>query len=311
MGPGVRFAFRADDRLLAPTNEEVALAAESSAVVDVFEPRELTGGSAVVRAQEVDFVPITSATSDDDAIVRVTRTEASRFEVRAGHPGTAVVRVVTAHWTHDLPFIVAEPARVEMAYTAPDVSRATPPIPVLAGGTARMRMRRLDGMGRLLGGAALVLPVFVEPPNAGAVRIRPGDVDVVDVQFSRPGRGVLRFPGGGSLAVEVVDPGEVASFDVAAVDASSQARPLDGVRVGTRQLVVVRALRSDATRLFGLVGSTMITTGTPDVCGVEDVSRWYADGVYLVEGKAAGTCALTASLGARSLDLSVPIAPGP
>lgn len=308
MGPGVRFAYRADDRLLGPTNEEIALAPESTAVLDVFEPRQLAGGSAVVRAQDVDFVPIASATSTDDAIVRVTRTEASRIEVRAGHPGTATVRVVTARWTHELAVIVAQPARVEMSYSTPDLARVRPPIPLLAGGTARMRMRRLDGMGRLLGGTALVLPVFVEPPSAGAVTIRPGDLDMVDVQFGRVGPGVLRFPGGGSLDVEVVDPSELSSFDVAAVDTSSHAGPLESVRVGARQLVVVRALRADATRLFGLVGSTMITTGTPELCEVEDVSRWYADGAYVIVGKAAGTCTLTASLGARSTDMSVAIA---
>ncbi len=311
MGPGVRFAFRAQDRLLAPTNEEIALAPESTAVIDVFEPRELAGGSEVVRADEVDFVTITSATSADDAIVRVTRTDGSRIEVRAGHPGTAVVRIVTARWTHELPFIVAEPARVEMAYTSPDLTRTQPPIALLAGGTARLRMRRVDGMGRVLGGTTLTLPVFVEPPNAGTVSIRPGDREIVDVMFARPGHGVLRFPGGGSLALDVVDPSELSTFDVAAVDASQQTRPLEAVRVGARQLVVVRAMRSDATRVFGLVGLTMITSSTPEVCGVEDASRWYADGVYLVQGKTAGTCALTASLGSRSVDLTVAIAPGP
>ena len=311
MGPGVRFAFRADDRLLAPTNEEIALAPDATAVIDVFEPRLLAGGSEVVRAQDVDFVPIVRATSENDGIVRVTRTDASRIEVRSGHPGTATVRIETARWTHELPFIVAEPARVEMAYVAPDIARATPPIALLAGGTARLRMRRVDGMGRVLGGTTLVLPVFVEPPNGGTVRIRPGDREVVDVQFARAGRGVLRFPGGGSLDVEVVEPGEVSSFDVVAVDASQHSGPLETVRVGARQLVVVRALRADATRLFGLVGSTMITTATPDVCAVEDVSRWYADGAYVVEGKAAGACALTVSLGARSVDASVTIVAAP
>src|SRR3990170_4980773 len=64
IGPGVRFAFRSEDRLLAPTNEEIALTPDSTAVIDIFEPRQLAGGSAVVRAQDVDFVTIVRAASD-------------------------------------------------------------------------------------------------------------------------------------------------------------------------------------------------------------------------------------------------------
>src|SRR5690348_14419673 len=95
MGPGVRFALRADDDLVGATSGEIALVPDATAVITAFEARELRGGTDVVAVRDAQLVPFLSATSRDDAIVRVVRTSPDAIELRTGRRGSTTVHVVT------------------------------------------------------------------------------------------------------------------------------------------------------------------------------------------------------------------------
>ena len=274
--------------LVGPTNEELTLVDEASAVITAFEARELRGGTGVVPVRDVQVVPFLRATSADDAIVRVVRTRPDAIELRTGHRGSTTLHVVTESFEHDLPVLVAEPSRVELSYATPDVRRPDAPLHILAGTTARFRLQRSDSLGRVLGGATDFVPVRVSPPRAASFEIHRGDRDMVDARFAAPGHVTLSAAGSRPIEVEVVAPDAVASFDLAAVRGPNDASPLETLQVGTRQLAVVRALQEDGARVFGLSGAFTLTTQTPDTCVVEDAARWYADGVYRVEGRAPG-----------------------
>lgn len=307
MGPGVRFALRADDALVGATGGEIALVPEATAVITAFEARELRGGTEVVAVRDAQLVPFLRATSHDDEIVRVVRTSRDAIELRTGHRGSTTVHVVTESFEHDLPIVVAEPSRVELSYGTPDLPRPDAPLHILAGGVARFRLERSDALGRVLGGATDELPVRVSPPRAASFELHPGDRDRVDARFAVPGHVTLSAAGSRAIEIEVVPPEAIASIDLAAMRGPEGVQPLDTVQVDARQLAVVRAQQADGARVFGLSGAITLTSTTLDTCAVEDASRWYADGAYHVVGKAPGECALVLALGDRTVPVAVTV----
>ncbi len=306
MGPGVRFALRADDDLVGPTSGEIALTPEAVAVITAFEARELRGGDEVVPVRDAQLVPFLRATSGDDAIVRVVRTSPDAIELRTGRRGSTTLHIVTESFEHDLPVVVAEPSRVELSYATPDMPRPDAPLHVLAGTTARFRLRRSDALGRVLGGDTSELPVRVDPPRAATFEMHRGHRDMIDARFAAPGHVTLSAAGSSPIEIEVVEPSSIASLDLTAVG-GPDVRPLDTLAVDGHVLAVVRAQREDGARVFGLSGAVTLTTSTPDVCRVDDASRWYADGVYRVEGKAPGECTLVLALGERTVSVALTV----
>ncbi len=299
--------FPVGQRILSPGLEDVAISVGATAEIDFFAPPErLHGGSGWVDADEVEGVEIRSAVSSKPDVVRVLGTQAGRVTLEGVRMGWSELVLETSRGHAELTVHVAEPAHVELAHEAVDVTPGAPRV-FVTGGTARFRMVQRDAAGRLLGGWGSMLPVRADPPGSASVARREGDVELVDVTVEAEGRITLRPLGGSPVTLDAGPLGEGATFGVDALTAPPRTEPLTAIRSGEPNLVVLWVRRADGARVFGIIERARLVSLTPDTCDVERMERFYSEGVYSVTAIAPGECSLEAYLDDQSTTLSVPV----
>lgn len=295
------------ERILHPSQEEVAIAVRATADLEFFAPpRRLQGGAGWVGIDDVTPIAIQGAVSSDPGIVEVVGYGASRVKLRGLERGWATLELSTDQGPAELAIHVVEPAQVALQHDAIDLHEDEPRV-FLSGGTARFHMVQRDSSGRVMGGWGTLVPVRADPPGSASMTLREGDIEHVDVELRQPGQITLRPLGGDPITAEVVELDEHASFGVDAIVDAPRTEPLSTMSPGAPQLVVLWVEDAAGRRVFGLIGRARLVSLTPDLCEVERMERFYSEGVYQVLAHGLGECGLEAYLDERATTLTLPI----
>lgn len=189
---------------------------------------------------------------------------------------------------------VADIAKVRLA----PPSGATPPVNVVRGGVVRFGMTRREAGGAEIVGYGTV-PVEVAPVTAGAAVPASKSVGLFDARFSQAGNATLTGKGAGAIAVTVVPASDIAALAIT-VDAAT------GISRGAKTNVSVTATNATGDDLFGLSEVVALTSSTPNVCTLVQVKD-AGDEVFSLTGRSAGSCELTATVGAVSAAATVTV----
>jgi hypothetical protein len=310
----LQIGFGVLDRVMDANHEELSLAAETRAEIRVIEARSLEGGGLALTSDQFDAAEIRTADSSNEAVVHIAEITGSTAVIEALKPGHAELRFETSRGNRTFRVSVGHPVEVQLSHALWDARAEDAPPPVfIRGGTARFRMIRLDTAGRQLGGWSRDVPIHADPPHNARFTIREGDVGHVDVHLDRAGEVTLRPVGGDPLTVQIVEPESVLSHRVESWDPATSAAiaPLEALPVGDRVLAALHLTQPDGRRALGLVDTAGLDSTTPDVCQVDNMERWFADGVFQISGLSSGECGLALTFNGEQFTLAFPVGGDP
>ncbi|PKN58428.1 MAG: hypothetical protein CVU56_06065 [Deltaproteobacteria bacterium HGW-Deltaproteobacteria-14] len=284
----LEFELVSSDRVV-PFAFGTPLAAGLSADVQVY----VAGG---------DRLPakVNLAQPTDQTIAVVTATQEGRFTLKAKQVGTTKVEVVSAAGNDSFDLAVNALARVTLLQPGRALVPESPPVRVAQGGTARFPFTLTDSNARQLIGYG-PLPVEVAPAAAAAAATTTS-AGLLSVDFMEPGDVTLTPLGADPLTVTVVPVSDITRLAFARADGS----PTPSVASGGATTVIVEADNDAVEAILGLTGLVTVTTTTPTHCSVAQ-SAVLGDAVYQVTGLAAGTCEISATLGALSAATTVEV----
>ena len=284
----LEFELVSSDRLV-PFAFGTPLAAGLSADVLVY----VAGGDRV--AAKVNL-----AQPNDQTIAVVTATQEGQFTLKAKQVGTTKVEVVSAAGNDSFDLAVNAIAKVTLLHPGRVLVPQSPPIRVAQGGRARFPFTLTDSNARQLIGYG-PLPVDLAPTTA-ATAITTASTGMLSVDFTETGDVTLTPLGATPLTVTVVPVSDITQLAFAREDSAATA----AVASGAVTTLVVQADNDAAEAILGLTGLVTVATSTPTICSLAQ-SAVLGDAVYQVTGLAAGTCEISATLGALSATTTVEV----
>lgn len=275
----LRFRYDADDNFL-PAAFNTPIGAGLAVNVEVF-----VGSSA--SSQET--ASVIDATSSNAAAVTVVATQGNVVTLLAHDPGTAEVTVETVRGTDRFDVTVVAVAKVDLSHPGV-IASDNPPSKGIVGGTARFIVSLKSSSNQAAIGIGQIMAV-PEPTTAMAV-LEAESIGFLPVRFIAPGTATLTGTGDDPLTVEIVADADVTALDlnVANVD-----RAVVGVNVGA----VLRGLTLANEKVVGVASLAQVGTDDAAICTIVPNDQ-LGEGAYLIVPKAAGTCRVTATLGARA-----------
>jgi len=279
----LRFRYDADDSFL-PSAFATPLGTGLAARVEVFVDPEGGGTSDQVAA------PVIDANSSDEAVVDVVATTGNTITLLAKSAGLAEVTVQTASGSDAFDVRVVDVARVDLQHPGVLVSD-NPPSRGIVGGTARFLVALKDGGNDPVVGFG-ALPVTVTPPNA-AVVLDSEEIGFVPVRFSVAGAATLAAQGDEPLDLDIVADADVISLELKGPDAVSS------LKVDGELAAVLRGVTAAGDKVVGVASLASVTSSDSGVCTISP-SPQLGEGAYLIKARAAGTCRVEATLGARA-----------
>jgi len=244
-------------------------------------------------------VAVTSATSENAAVVVVEGTSGNRISLRAVSVGTARVTVETANGADAFTVTTADIAKVDLK--APGVIVSDNPQSLgIQGGTARFFVTLKNASDKLIVGHG-ALPIAVEPSTAATFIATP-DVGFVDLQMNETGSVALKPEGAPELIFDIIAPELVTGLDLRGLDVTSILR-------GAAILITLRGTTDLADKVVGVASLATFTSATPEKCTVTAAPR-LGEGVFEIKGLAAGACQVGATYATfsdtRDLDVLAP-----
>ncbi len=285
----LRFRYDADDNFL-PVAFSTPIGAGLAANVEVFVDPDGNGGSPEQAATVID------ASSSNAAAITVVATQSNVITLLAHDPGTASITVETVRGTDVFDVTVVAVAKVDISHPGV-IASDNPPSKGIVGGTARFIVSLKTSSNQAAVGIGQLAAVS-DPTTAMAV-LEAEHIGFLPVRFIAPGTAALIGTGDEPLAIEIVADADVTALDLNVAN-------VDRAIVGVNVAAVLRGLTLANEKVVGVASLAQVSSADEAICTIVPNDQ-LGEGAYLVVPKAAGTCRVSATLGARgdSTELTV------
>jgi len=285
----LRFRYDADDNVL-PSAFNTPIGAGLAARVEVF----VDTGSSTSNTVEA---PVLDASSSDAAVATVVATAGNTLTLLAHAPGTSEVRVQTTRGDDVFDVRVVAVTKIDLQHPGVLVSD-NPPSKGIVGGTARFIVALKSAAGESAVGFGQ-LDVTVAPTGACQL-LDSEDIGFAPVRFGVAGTATLTSLGDGPLTVDIVADADVTELDMVGPGAVNE------LVAGRELAAILRGVTATGEKVVGVASLATVASSDPTVCTITPNEK-LGEGAYLIVAKAAGSCRVSATLGARAVQHDITV----
>jgi len=286
----LRFRYDADDNFL-PSAFNTPIGAGLAARVEVFFDPDGDGSAAEVEA------PVIDAASSDASIVAVVATTGNTLTLLAKAAGSAEIRVQTSRGEDVFDARVVDVAKIDISHPGVLVSDS-PPSKGMVGGTARFIIAlKTSGNQPAVGFGQFEVTVA---PLGALQLLESEDVGFAPVRFGVAGTATLTGLGDEPLTVEVVADADVTTLEMIGPGTVTE------LVAGRELAAILRGRTAAGDKVVGVASLATVASSDPSVCTITPNQK-LGEGAYLIVAKAAGTCRVSATLGARAVQHDIAV----